>query len=333
MSNTKPLVVILSLVYNHGLYVRDTLEGFVNQKTTFPFIAIVHDDASTDNSANIIREFEKKYPHIIKPIYESENQYSKKDGSLGRIMRKARDESGAKYVAMCEGDDYWTDPYKLQKQVDFLESHPEYSMCVTNYDVLRGDTGETISWVAKEERDLLMEDLIMEAWRYCCTASMVFRADLWIKIPKETNGLYVGDYPLCIYMRSVGNIRLLGKDNCCVYRYMSSGSWTERAASQNSNLKIIKENASKELYMLSVLDRMTNWEWHSMFKRREHIYLFTHYLKDYPTRAVMVFWRNPAFFYHNFSSRLLLEIHGLRQIKKVIKNIPLFSSLIKRYRN
>ena len=74
--NESPLVAIQCLAYNHGPYIRECLEGFVMQKTTFPFIAIVHDDASTDNTAEIIREYEKKYPDIIKPIYETENQYS-----------------------------------------------------------------------------------------------------------------------------------------------------------------------------------------------------------------------------------------------------------------
>lgn len=125
----KPLVAIKCLVYNHEPYLRDCLEGFVMQQTNFPFVAIVHDDASTDNSAAIIREYEEKYPDIIKPIYEAENQYSKRDGSVGRIMDEAIDATGAKYVAMCEGDDYWTDPLKLQKQVDFLEANPEYVIC------------------------------------------------------------------------------------------------------------------------------------------------------------------------------------------------------------
>lgn len=123
-----PLVAIKCAVYNHELYLRDCLEGFVMQQTNFPFVAIVHDDASTDGSAAIIREFEEKYPDIIKPIYEAENQYSKHDGSLERIMNAAIDATGAKYIAMCEGDDYWTDPNKLQKQVDYMESHPECSV-------------------------------------------------------------------------------------------------------------------------------------------------------------------------------------------------------------
>ncbi len=122
------LVAIHCLVYNHEPYLRDCFEGFVMQKTNFRFVAIVHEDCSTDHSADIIREYEAKYPDIFRPIYETENQWSKHDGSLEHIMNEAIDATGAKYVAMCEGDDYWTDPYKLQKQVDFLESHPECSV-------------------------------------------------------------------------------------------------------------------------------------------------------------------------------------------------------------
>ena len=127
-----PLVSIRCMVYNHEPFLRQCLDGFVMQKTTFPFEAIVHDDASTDGSAAIIREYAERYPDIIKPIYETENQYSKHDGSLARIMDAAMHRN-SKYVALCEGDDYWTDPHKLQIQVDFLESHPDYSLTVHEY--------------------------------------------------------------------------------------------------------------------------------------------------------------------------------------------------------
>ena len=99
------LVAIKCLVFNHEPYLRDCLEGFAMQQTDFQFVAIVHDDASTDHSADIIREYAAKYPDIILPIYETENQYSKQDGSLGRIMNAAIDATGAKYIALCEGDD------------------------------------------------------------------------------------------------------------------------------------------------------------------------------------------------------------------------------------
>jgi glycosyltransferase involved in cell wall biosynthesis len=128
-----PLVSIRCLVYNHEPFLRQCLDGFVMQQTTFPFEAIVHDDASTDGSAAIIREYAEKYPDIIKPIYETENQYSKRDGSIIRIIDAAI-HPNTKYLAYCEGDDYWTDPHKLQFQVDFLESHPDYVIC--SHDVI-----------------------------------------------------------------------------------------------------------------------------------------------------------------------------------------------------
>lgn len=123
------MVTIRCLAYNHEPYIRQCLEGFVMQKTNFRFEAIVHDDASTDGTAAIIKEYAEKYPDIIKPIFETENQYSKHDGSIRRIMNE---HTNGKYIALCEGDDYWTDPLKLQKQVNFLESHLEYTMSHTN---------------------------------------------------------------------------------------------------------------------------------------------------------------------------------------------------------
>jgi glycosyltransferase involved in cell wall biosynthesis len=100
------------------------------QQTTFPFEAIVHDDASTDGTTEIIREFAEKFPNIIKPLYEEENQWSKHDGRFFRIIDE---HLCGKYIALCDGDDYWDDPYKLQKQVDFLEGHADYTLTHTSF--------------------------------------------------------------------------------------------------------------------------------------------------------------------------------------------------------
>lgn len=138
MNKTDELMVsIRCLVYNHEPYLRQCLDGFVMQQTNFRFEAIVHDDASTDGSAAIIREYAAKYPDIIKPIYETENLYSKRDGSLRRIINA---HTRGKYVASCEGDDYWTDPLKLQKQVDFLDANPGFSMCTHRFHILEQET-------------------------------------------------------------------------------------------------------------------------------------------------------------------------------------------------
>lgn len=145
MSDMKPLVAIYCLVYNHEPYLRDCFEGFVMQQTNFSFVAIVHDDASTDGSAAIIREYEEKYPYIFKPIYQKENLY-KKGGfeAINDVMFSAIYSTDAKYIAFCEGDDYWTDPLKLQKQVDFMEDNPNYVLCCHRYKVFSQNDG---TWI------------------------------------------------------------------------------------------------------------------------------------------------------------------------------------------
>ena len=119
-----PLLSIVCLAYNHAAFISETLDGFLRQETTFPFEIIVHDDASTDATATIIREYAARYPQVIKPIYQTENQYRKGVPFSTRLFAQAH----GKYIAYCEGDDYWTDPRKLQIQVDFLEKHRDYVM-------------------------------------------------------------------------------------------------------------------------------------------------------------------------------------------------------------
>jgi len=109
------------------------------QKTTFNFEVVINDDASTDNTAAIIKQYESKYPEIIIPIYQKENQYSKKEGIWRTILfPRAR----GKYIAICEGDDYWTDPLKLQAQVAFLETHNDYILVCGGFQAIL-PTGET----------------------------------------------------------------------------------------------------------------------------------------------------------------------------------------------
>ena len=135
------MVSIHCLVFNHEPYLRNCLDGFVMQKTNFKFEAIVHDDASKDGSAAIIREYAEKYPDIIKPIYQTENQWSKGNDILAKIMSA---QIRGKYIAYCEGDDYWIDPLKLQKQVDILEEHPEIYMVHSDYDIVDENNNELI---------------------------------------------------------------------------------------------------------------------------------------------------------------------------------------------
>ena len=139
MENNPCMVSVLCTAYNQEAYIARALEGFVTQKTDFAFEVLVNDDKSTDRTADIIREYAEKYPDIIRPFYQTENLYSQDIDIYQKVFfPNAR----GKYVAYCEGDDYWTDPEKLQIQVDFLESHPEYSACVHNTMLLCLDGAE-----------------------------------------------------------------------------------------------------------------------------------------------------------------------------------------------
>lgn len=213
------LVAIHCLVYNHEPYLRDCFEGFVMQKTNFRFVAIVHDDASTDGSAAIIREYEEKYPDIIKPIYEAENQYSKRDGSIGRIMNAAIDATGAKYIAMCEGDDYWTDPLKLQKQVDFLESHPEYSMCFSNAKVIGGTNEEVHMYDSLQDRDYQAID-ILKKWTIP-TCTVLYRRGVRL-VPNKS--IVFGDIYLFLQLAQQGKVRCQNEEMACYRRHPGSAS-------------------------------------------------------------------------------------------------------------
>lgn len=222
--NNLPKVAIRCVAYNHGKFIRDCLEGFVMQKTDFPFVAIVHDDASTDNTADIIREYAEKYPHIIKPIYETENQYSKPGGVLRNLMNKACLDTGAPYIAMCEGDDYWTDPYKLQKQVDFLDSHPDYSLVFTSVDLFYEQERNT-DRLSIESREYSAFE-IYTGW-IITTPSVMFRSVVWqSELFKKLNKIkrpVFGDLTLFMSCSSVGKLR--GLDNIsCVHRRLSSGA-------------------------------------------------------------------------------------------------------------
>lgn len=224
--NERIAVTILCTAYNHERYIRDALEGFVMQKTSFPFEVLVHDDASTDKTADIIREYEGKYPDIIKPIYQTENQHSKKI-PITRTFLLPR--AQGKYIALCEGDDYWTDPMKLQKQYDFMEANPEYSMCACSTIWLDMRTGKTSQRCRTElEKDVSLEEIILETkGRVFQYATVFIKAEVYKSLPEWTRLFHLLDAPLAMHAALCGKVRML-PDTMAVYRNHAAGSWTAR---------------------------------------------------------------------------------------------------------
>lgn len=232
----KPLVVITTITYNHEPYIRDALEGFVMQKTSFPFVAIVHDDCSTDGTASILREYAEKYPDIILPIFENENQYSKHDGSLSDIIIAARESTGAKYIALCEGDDYWIDPLKLQKQVDFLESHPDYGMCYTNFNIKNEikntytkDLFDNCKEIFQKEFNSPEEFILKK--KYVCPPSWIFKREL---LPTDLISSLDGTFVMFTHFLCNTKIKYI-PITTAVYRILS-----ESASHSKSHEKILK---------------------------------------------------------------------------------------------
>ena len=227
------MVAIHCLVYNHEPYLRDCLEGFVKQQTNFRFVAIAHDDCSTDGSAAIIQEYAEKYPEIFRPIYETENLWSKHEALIDRLMLDAIKDLGCKYVAMCEGDDYWTDSLKLQKQVDFLETHPDFSLCFHRVKCLMCATGElTDEYMV---RDMPGKSTIVDLshGNYIHTPSVMFRwSDRFCEKRKTMGECQPGDYVIWMLNAENGKIWKM-EEPMAIYR-VGSGVWGEKDTIKNN---------------------------------------------------------------------------------------------------
>ena len=222
------LVSIQCATFNQESYIRQCLDGFVMQQTNFRFEAIVHDDASTDNTAAIIQEYANKYPDIIQPIFETENQYSKHNGSITRIMRQ---HMRGKYIAFCEGDDYWIDPLKLQKQVDLLEQDPEIGLVNTENHVLYEEEGVLLECYNRKKNRINSKTAIeqvaiselLSSRYFIKTGSVCLRRDLYEEYAKSDEYQYIrahfpfGDIPLWVYIASKKKLAYI-EDPTMVYR-------------------------------------------------------------------------------------------------------------------
>lgn len=255
------MVSIICNAYNHEKYIRDALDGFVMQKTDFPFEVLVHDDASTDRTADIIREYEKRYPNIIKPIYQTENQYSKGCGAVGKIQR-AR--ATGKYIALCEGDDYWTDPLKLQKQVDAMERHLEVDICAHASYGVNAAAKEIKTEFAPADKDSVLsaENVICGGGGYVATSSLLYRRQLDDNIPEFRKSMNI-DYALQIHGSLRGGMLFL-RDNMSCYRMRAVGSWSSR---NYENIGLTINFLNRLCKMLNTLNDFTNKEYESIIKQ------------------------------------------------------------------
>ena len=221
------MVSICCVTYNHEKYIAEAIESFLMQDTNFDYEILIHDDASTDKTAEIIKEYQNRYPNIIKPICQVENQYSKGV----KVSQLNRERAKGKYIALCEGDDYWTDKTKLQKQVDFMEKNNEFSLCVHAGEKVN-NKGKRIYPMRPYQSDRVCttSEVILGGGDMFPTNSMFFKKQHTETMPKFYSISPVGDYPLVIYLSLVGKVYYFDKI-MSAYRVGVAGSWNNRVSS------------------------------------------------------------------------------------------------------
>lgn len=298
----KYMVCTQCFTFNHAAYIEDALNGFVAQQTDFPVVYTIVDDASTDGEPQILRDFfndsfdvddssvayqeEADYGTVFYGQHKvnkncffailllKENHYSQKKSKLAYLTRW---NDHAKYVALCEGDDYWIDPLKLQRQVDYLESHP-LCMLVTHPASWR--TGDEIYAAGCQDsspKDYSIDELIRCGGYFFATASFVFRSELNKDWPQWRREAHVGDFPLQILAGLRGNVHSLPY-SMCIYRYQSEGSWSLNQKNKEQRVSYHKN----KIKWMSLLDQDTG------HKHQEAIYdqLFQHYNFLYNLRMI-----------------------------------------------
>lgn len=258
------LVSIHCLTYNHEEFIAEAIESFLMQKTNFKFEILIHDDASTDRTPEIIKAYALQYPELIKPIFQSENQYSKsKSFTTVNLINLTR--AKGKYIALCEGDDYWIDPGKLQKQVELMELHPDCTLCVHGGQIVTATDKKIISKnrPSKKDKKFAADEVIEGGGGLFLTNSMMFCKKDALETPAFLEKAPVSDYPYVIHFALLGNVYYL--DECMsAYRVGHSGSWTAREINSIEN----KLNHYTEIAkMLDDLNKYTDYQYTDVITR------------------------------------------------------------------
>lgn len=258
--NNSVKVSIICNTYNHEKYIEDALNGFLKQKVNFNYEILIHDDASSDNTKSIIREFQIRYPNIVKPILQTENQYSKGVDILSTYQYpRVRGE----YIAFCEGDDFWIDDYKLQKQVDFLDNHQNVDICSHAAFKVIANTKKIIGTISPSKSSTIfkVEDVILGGGGFVATNSLVYRTELIKEMPRFRRFMNL-DYALQINGSLKGGMGYLS-DVMSAYRIESNGSWT---STMKKNPAILIEHIHKVNKMLQMLDEDTSFKYSKAIK-------------------------------------------------------------------
>jgi|GEM_PF-503766 len=222
------LLTVVCITYNHENFIEDAINGILLQNTNFSIEIIIHDDASVDKTVTTIKKFEQSYPSLIKTVLQNTNQFSTTGTKfIVNLLSQAK----GKYIAICEGDDYWTDPYKLQKQVDFLEANPDFSICFHKVQILKDDAiiEDYITQVPSKVSTIY--DLIKG--NYIHTPSCVFRNRTDKIFGDSFSHVSIADYYIHIMNAVYGKIYYIDEP-MAVYRIHPNSFWSSRTPEEKS---------------------------------------------------------------------------------------------------
>jgi len=293
MSDTTDVKVsVLCIAYNQESYIRDALDSFLAQETSFPFEVLVSDDASTDATPQILAEYAERHPDVFRIFAHTENLYSQGRSNIREyLLPNAR----GNYLALCEGDDYWIDPHKLQRQYDYLEAHPNVNLCVTASVNVRAESKQVCGEVAPYEEDRLVptEDVLTSV-HLAGTNTFFMRASSYRAY--WDSAIYRSkahpDMRYLYYFALTGDIYYMSA-RMSAYRVLAKGSINSRLIAQGDDARRQRDLLERRLDLIRVADDFSEGRWHDVLEEAKVTMTYAYHYSmadiatlkaDYPTR-------------------------------------------------
>lgn len=273
-----PQVSVSCFTYNHKKYVEETLKSFLNQKTNFRVEILIHDDASTDGTQEILQYYEIQFPWLFNVVYQTENQFSQI--GMEKMAHRQRSRARAKYYAICEGDDYWVDELKLQSQFDMMEFDSTFSGCFHSTFYLSG-TNKVVKRPLTIKNYYTIQDVILHGGRLISTNSVFCRTQDLIEVLDWEVKSPVNDILLILYLGLKGKLAYIDKP-MSVYRVMSDQSWSSRIRFD----KVYRRNHNKKMICM--------WKDFNKFTHNKYVLLVYYkilrkYFSDFKNNIVYSF--------------------------------------------
>ncbi len=310
-------ISVIIPTYNHEKFIAQAIEGALMQKTNFDYEILIGEDDSSDDTRKICKQYAKKYPDKIRLFLNNRKNVIYIDGHpTGRwnfinLLKNAK----GKYIALCEGDDYWTDPHKLQKQVNFLEQNAKFVICHHNVKIIYENSKKKSRLSNTNQKEIsTIEDLFKKNFIY--TASCCFRNGLIKKFPLWYIDVMPGDWPLFILLAQYGNIKYIN-ETMAVYRMHSGGIWAFRP----EKIKLLSV-----ITMFNKINEHLNFKYNKLIKLRLSNYYYSlskKYWKKGKRLSIKLYFKSFTVSPFTFLKRIFLKL-SINPMKYILKKLKLF---------